>query len=106
MIKEYNINNPFWKIITGEIKTNILYGGEHTIVINDINPQDKIHLLIIPKGTYLDYHHFIMNSSMEEKADLFNTIQLHIPKSNNYQIITNSGNKQQIHHFHIHIIGH
>ena len=39
----------FTKIITREIPSDIVYEDEKIIVIKDINPQAKTHLLIIPK---------------------------------------------------------
>lgn len=39
----------FTKIIAREIPSDIVYEQENLIVIKDINPQAKIHLLIIPK---------------------------------------------------------
>jgi len=39
----------FTKIIQREIPADIVYEQEDIIVIKDINPQAKTHLLIIPK---------------------------------------------------------
>ncbi len=39
----------FTKIISREIPADIVYEDEEIIVIKDINPKAKIHLLIIPK---------------------------------------------------------
>jgi histidine triad (HIT) family protein len=39
----------FTKIISREIPSDIVYEDEKIIVIKDINPQAKTHLLIIPK---------------------------------------------------------
>jgi histidine triad (HIT) family protein len=39
----------FTKIIAREIPASILYEDESVIVIEDINPKAKIHVLIIPK---------------------------------------------------------
>ncbi len=39
----------FTKIIKREIASDIVYEDEDIIVIHDINPQAKTHLLIIPK---------------------------------------------------------
>lgn len=39
----------FTKIILREIPSTIIYEDEYIIVINDINPKAKTHLLIIPK---------------------------------------------------------
>jgi histidine triad (HIT) family protein len=39
----------FTKIINREIPSEIVYEQDDIIVIKDINPQAKVHLLIIPK---------------------------------------------------------
>jgi len=39
----------FTQIINREIPANIEYESDEIIVIHDINPQAKTHLLIIPK---------------------------------------------------------
>ncbi len=39
----------FTKIINREIPSDIIYEDKDIIVIKDINPKAKIHLLIIPK---------------------------------------------------------
>jgi histidine triad (HIT) family protein len=39
----------FTKIINREIPADIIYEQDNIIVIKDINPKAKIHLLIIPK---------------------------------------------------------
>lgn len=39
----------FTKIINGEIPSTVVYEQDNIIVIEDINPVSKTHLLIIPK---------------------------------------------------------
>ena len=39
----------FCKIAKGEIKANIGYQDETTVVFHDINPKAPVHLLIIPR---------------------------------------------------------
>ena len=39
----------FCKIISGELKTDYVFEDDDFIVIKDINPKAKIHLLVIPK---------------------------------------------------------
>ena len=42
------IDDVFCKIISGEIKADVVYKDEDFWAIKDINPQAPIHLLIIP----------------------------------------------------------
>ena len=44
----------FCKIAAGEIPSKKLFEDEHVIVINDIHPAAKTHLLVIPKRHYSD----------------------------------------------------
>ena len=47
----------FCKIVTGEVPANKIYEDEDFIAFHDINPQAKIHVLVIPKQhieTYMD----------------------------------------------------
>ena len=39
----------FKKIIDGEIPSEKLYEDDLCIAINDINPEDEVHFLVIPK---------------------------------------------------------
>lgn len=43
------MSSIFTKIINKEIPSDIVYEQENIIVIKDINPEAKTHLLIIPK---------------------------------------------------------
>ena len=51
----YDDNNIFAKILNKELSTKIILENEHAIAFNDINPQAPIHILIIPKGRYIQY---------------------------------------------------
>ena len=42
------IDDVFCKIVSGEIKADVVYKDEDFWAIKDINPQAPIHLLIIP----------------------------------------------------------
>lgn len=43
------MSSLFTKIINREIQSDIIYEQDNIIVIKDINPEAKTHLLIIPK---------------------------------------------------------
>ena len=50
----YDDNNIFAKILRGEIPCKKIYEDDHVLSFHDINPQKKIHALVIPKGKYID----------------------------------------------------
>jgi len=60
----------FTKIIAREIPSDIVYEQENLIVIKDINPQAKIHLLIIPKKEIESIDH-LEDEDRELLADMF-----------------------------------
>ena len=62
----YDDNNIFAKILRGEIPCNKIYEDDFVLSFHDINPQKKIHALVIPKGKYVDLDDFSANASPEE----------------------------------------
>ena len=44
----YDDNNIFAKILRGEIPCEKIYEDEYVLSFYDINPQKKIHALVIP----------------------------------------------------------
>ena len=55
----YDDNNIFAKILRGEIPCKKIYEDDHILSFHDINPQKKIHALVIPKGKYTDLDDFV-----------------------------------------------
>ena len=49
----YDKNNIFAKILRGEIPCKKIYENEFVLAFHDINPQKKVHVLVIPKGEYV-----------------------------------------------------
>ena len=62
----YNDQNIFAKILRGEIPCNKIYEDDFVLSFYDINPQKKIHALVIPKGKYIDLDDFNTNASDNE----------------------------------------
>ena len=63
---KYDENNIFAKILRGEIPCNKIYEDDFVLSFHDINPQKKIHALVIPKGKYVDLDDFSTNASNDE----------------------------------------
>ena len=107
---KYNPENVFAKIITGKIPANKVYEDEHLLAFHDIQPAAPVHILVIPKGSYIDYGDFVSKASTEEIAYFFKKID-DIAKNlglvDSYRLISNKGNRsgQSVFHFHVHIIG-
>ena len=72
----YNDSNIFAKILRGEIPCNKIYEDEFVLSFHDINPQKKIHVLVIPKGKYVDLDDFSLNANPEEMVGLIKGINI------------------------------
>lgn len=107
----YNKDNVFYKIIHKELKSDIVLEGDHYIVINDIKPKAPVHMLVIPKGEYIDWDDFVMNATPGEIVDFNKGIVKAIEKMNlkegGYRLISNSGKfgRQEVPHLHVHVLG-
>lgn len=102
-------NCIFCKIIAGDIPSPRLYEDDKIIIINDINPQAKLHYLCIPKT------HFPLIAPMDERkaetlAYCFEKIaclQEKLGLQDGYRLIINQGENggQTVPHLHIHLLG-
>ena len=54
----YDDNNIFAKILRGEIPCNKIYEDDFVLSFHDMNPQKKIHALVIPKA--VSYTHLTL----------------------------------------------
>ena len=71
---KYDDDNIFAKILRGEIPCNKIYEDDFVLSFHDINPQKKIHALVIPKGKYVDLDDFSLNASPEEMVGILKGI--------------------------------
>lgn len=104
-----NKNCIFCKIVSGEIPSDKVFENNDMIVIKDINPQAKLHWLMIPKKHYKDIGEFAQNDGALLARCLKNLTNL-IDESdlgNGYRLITNKGinGRQSVEHIHIHVLG-
>ena len=111
----YDTNNIFAKILRKEIPCNKIYENEHALAFNDINPQAKVHVLVIPKGEYTDVDDFSKNATKDEIASLMQAVtevckitQISLAEGGNgFRLIANTGpdGSQEVPHFHYHVMG-
>ena len=59
----YDKNNIFAKILRGEIPCKKVYENDHVLAFHDISPQKKVHVLVIPKGEYVNLDALLLKSS-------------------------------------------
>ena len=67
----YSDDNIFAKILRKEIPCEKVYEDDHCLAFKDINPQAKIHVLVVPKGKYISFDDFSQNASGEEISSFF-----------------------------------
>ncbi len=110
----YNDNNIFAKILRGEISCNKIYEDDFVLSFHDINPQKKIHALVIPKGKYVDLDDFSQNASPEEMVGLLKGINavakklgISVDSGKGYRALTNISEYggQEVPHLHFHLFG-
>ena len=75
----YDDNNIFAKILKGEIPCKKIYEDDFILSFHDINPQRKVHALVIPKGQYIDLDDFSSNASSEEAFLLKSSRSIYFP---------------------------
>mgnify|MGYP006106885299 FL=1 len=111
----YDKNNIFAKILRDEIPCKKIYEDEYVLSFYDINPQKKVHALVIPKGEYVDLDDFCINASEKKIAGLMKGIAIvakkigvsDTVKGGGYRSLVNVGENggQEVPHLHFHILG-
>ena len=112
---KYDPNNIFAKILRKEIPCSKVYESAHSLAFKDINPQAKVHVLVIPKGAYVNMDDFSKNAKNDEIVDLIRSLGevaklvgvSTYSEGNGYRYIGNNGadGGQEVPHLHFHIVG-
>ena len=96
----------FCKIISGDIPNKTVLENENFLAFEDINPQAKIHIVIIPKVHIQSFNEMTPNI-MSEMTSFIQEVTLALGvKSDGYRLITNIGinGGQEVEHMHFHIL--
>ena len=110
----YDKNNIFAKILRKEIPCKKIFENDHVLSFHDINPQKKIHALIIPKGDYIHLDDFNNRASDQEIIALSKAItevskilEVSTDTGKGYRVLTNLGDHggQEVPHLHFHLFG-
>ena len=110
----YDDNNIFAKILRGEIPCNKIYEDNFVLSFHDINPQKKIHALVIPKGKYTDLDDFSLNATANEIVGLIKGINIvakklsiSVDSGRGYRALANISEDggQEVPHLHFHLFG-
>ena len=110
-IENYNNDNIFAKILRQEIPSKKIFENEYVYAFEDINPGRAVHVLVIPKGQYVDWLDFSANATAEEQA-AFTRMIAHVAEitgiaKNGFRVISNIGTNghQDVPHLHMHVLG-
>ena len=111
----YDKNNIFARILRGEIPCKKIYENEYILSFYDINPQKKVHALVITKGEYTDLDDFSSRASEKEISELIKGVSLVAKKlgislfnnGKGYRSLVNIGEHggQEVPHLHFHLFG-
>ena len=110
----YDDNNIFAKILRGEITCKKIYEDDYVLSFHDINPQKKIHAIIIPKGKYIDLDDFNVKAPDKEIVGLIKGISIVAKKlgisldiGKGYRTLSNLSEHggQEVSHLHFHLFG-
>jgi histidine triad (HIT) family protein len=111
---KYDKNNIFAKILRKEIPCKKIFENEYVFSFHDINPQKKVHALVIPKGEYIDLDDFNQRASEVEIVALSKAITevakilgISVDSSKGYRVLTNLSEYggQEVPHLHFHLFG-
>ena len=111
----YDDQNIFAKILRGEIPCKKVLETEHSLAFHDIQPQAAVHVLVIPKGRYVNADHFGEAASDAELADFSRALSqvaravgvAEAAGGGGFRLIANTGpdGRQDVPHYHVHIAG-
>lgn len=100
----------FCQIVTRTIPSRKIYEDEHCLAFEDINPQARVHILVIPKK-----HFSSLSEVQESHATLLGHLLIICAKmakeqgveSSGYRVIVNTGQQagQSVFHLHLHVLG-
>ena len=110
----YDKNNIFAKILRKEIPCKKIFEDDYVLSFHDINPQKKIHALVIPKGEYINLDDFNNRASEQEIIALIKAITevskilgISTNTGKGYRALTNLDEHggQEVPHLHFHLFG-
>ena len=107
----YDPQNIFAKILRGEIPCTKLHDDAFALAFPDIRPQAPTHVLVIPKGAYVDAADFATRASEAEITGFWRAVGAMVKaaglREGGFRLIANAGANggQEVPHFHIHLLG-
>ncbi len=109
----YDPTNIFARILRGEIPNKTVLETDHALAFHDIGPKAPIHILVIPKGPYVNADHFANAASDGEIAGFARAVAevtrlsgVNPDIGRGYRLIANAGadGLQEVPHYHVHVL--
>ncbi len=109
----YDAQNIFARILRGEIPSATALETPYALAFNDIGPKAPVHVLVIPKGPYVNHDHFAALASDAEIAGFARAVAevtracgLNPDEGPGYRLIANAGGHgmQDVPHYHVHVL--
>ena len=107
----YDDSNIFARILRGEIPAKTVYDDEFALAFHDIAPQAPVHILVIPKGSYVSWDDFSARASEAEIAGFVRAVGTVAREQGlvtpGYRLLANVGahGGQEVPHLHVHLFG-
>lgn len=99
----------FCKIVSREVKSEVVFENDKFVVFKDLNPQAPVHFLLVPKE-HIESVNDVNESNEKFLEGVFSTIKKVAEKfgfdKSGYRIVVNTGpdSGQEVKHIHFHIL--
>lgn len=107
----YDDQNVFARILRGEIPCRKVFEDAYALAFHDIAPQAPVHVLVIPKGSYVSVADFGATATAEEITGFWRAVakvaaELGLEQPG-YRVLMNMGTDggQEVPHYHVHLFG-
>ncbi len=100
----------FCQIVKGSIPAKKIYEDEEVVAFDDINPQARVHVLVIPKR-----HLVSLDDTSDSDANVLGQLMIVCAKiarerglaESGYRVVVNTGQEagQTVFHLHFHVLG-
>jgi histidine triad (HIT) family protein len=105
----YDDTNIFARILRGDIPCKKAYEDQWALAFHDINPLAPVHVLVVPKGSYVSFADFSARASEDEIVGFTRALgkvakELGL-EAQGYRLLANMGEHsgQEVPHFHVHM---
>jgi diadenosine tetraphosphate (Ap4A) HIT family hydrolase len=107
----YDDQNIFARLLRDEIPSRRVYEDDWAVAFHDIAPAAPVHILVIPRGSYVSWDDFSARASADEIAGFVRAVG-HVARAQGlfepgYRLLANTGphGGQEVPHLHVHLFG-